>query len=49
MKKRKVKKKAMGGIMMRGTRIFKPKRGKGAYRRDNHKKYYPDDFFTLEC
>jgi len=49
MKKKKPKGKGLGGIMMKGTRIIIPKKGKGAYRRDNQKKYYPGDFFALEC
>ena len=33
MKKRKTQEKKRGGIMMKGTRIMKPKKGKGSYDR----------------
>lgn len=45
MKKKKQKKKRMGGILLRGTKVVTAKKGKGSYRRDNNIKKYPDDIF----
>ena len=47
LKKRKIKKLRMGGILLRSTKVIPAKKGKGSYRRDKRFDQLPSYFFLL--
>ena len=44
LKKRKIKKLRMGGILLRSTKVIPAKKGKGSYRRDKRFDQLPSFF-----